>query len=156
MTEAREAIGSRWNRTSVHDVATTIDRLESASRDYGGIQHIARVDQAEVARLGGVLVAPAEVLIIENPVLIAQLASVDLELLADLPIRVLVWQDDDGRTRVRTAPPWQIAADSQDPRVQQVREDIDGILGAWLDFAVSSAESVVLPTDDDSAEDRVR
>ncbi|WP_175476948.1 ester cyclase [Ruania alba] len=124
---------------------TTLDRLESAISDYGGIRHIARVDQTSVARTGGARVAPAEVLIIENPALVAQVASVDLELLVDLPIRVHVWQAPGGRTRVRTAQPSQIAASSDHPTVRQVRHAIETILGAWLDFAVSDAEQVDLP-----------
>ncbi|MFC4138443.1 MULTISPECIES: DUF302 domain-containing protein [unclassified Microbacterium] len=123
----------------MHDVATTIDRLESAVAEFGGIKRIARVDQAEVARLGGARVAPAEVLIIENPGLVAELAAVDPELLSELPIRVFAWQDAEGQTWVRTAPPSRIGdGDSDHPEVQEVRAAIDRILGGWLDLAVAA------------------
>lgn len=125
---------STWDRPSAHDVATTLDRLESAVAEFGGIEVIARVDQAAIVARAGVSIAPAQMLILENPMLVAQLASHDIELLIDLPIRVLAWEGPHG-TRVRTMDPALLGAGTEDPSVQEVRHAITTILGGWLDSA---------------------
>ena len=86
-------------KTSPHDVATTVDRLEAAFEGTP-IKVVARVDHAGAAAGAGVELRPTTLLIFGNPALGSPLMQESQEIGLDLPMRVLVYEDAEGTTRL--------------------------------------------------------
>jgi uncharacterized protein (DUF302 family) len=77
----------------------TADRLAAAVAGHG-IALVARVDHAAAAAKVGLDLRPTEVLIFGNPAA-GTLLMQDVQVIGlDLPLKVLVWQDDTGGTSV--------------------------------------------------------
>jgi uncharacterized protein (DUF302 family) len=85
-------------KSSPHDVATTADRLEAIIEDSPATL-IARVDHRAAAEAAGLQMDPATVLIFGNPQMGTPLMHADPRVSLDLPLRVLIWQED-GATSV--------------------------------------------------------
>lgn len=83
---------------SSHDVSTTADRLETII-DNSPATLVARIDHQANAESAGLELAPATVLIFGNPQVGTPIMRAAPEAAFDLPIRVLVWEDE-GQTRV--------------------------------------------------------
>lgn len=89
---------------SKHSVKDTLDRL-TATLDKRGIKPVARVDHAAGAKAVGMELPPTELLIFGNPRLGTPLMQSNPEIGVDLPMKVLAWQDKDGKVWVAyTAP----------------------------------------------------
>lgn len=89
---------------SKHNVKDTLDRL-TAALDQRGIKPVARVDHAAGAKAVGMELPPTELLIFGNPKLGTPLMQSNPEIAIDLPMKVLAWQDKDGKVWVAyTAP----------------------------------------------------
>lgn len=82
-------------KSSPHDVATTADRLEAIVGESPA-SLVARVDHQAAAQGAGLEMDPATVLIFGNPALGTPLMQADPRAALDLPLRVLVWQDETG------------------------------------------------------------
>lgn len=82
---------------SAHDVKTTTDRLQKALTEKG-VTIFARIDHAAAAKTIGQPLQPMEVLIFGNPKLGIPLIQKNPQLGLDLPIRVLVYQGEKGKT----------------------------------------------------------
>ena len=82
---------------SAHDVKTTTDRLQKALTEKG-VTIFARIDHAAAAKTIGQPLRPMEVLIFGNPKLGIPLIQKNAQLGLDLPIRVLVYQGENGKT----------------------------------------------------------
>jgi len=82
-------------KTSSHSVKQTMDRLEKIVRDKG-FNVAARVNHAAAAIQSGATLRPTEVLIFGNPKLGTVLMQSNQTIGIDLPIKVLVWEDDKG------------------------------------------------------------
>jgi uncharacterized protein (DUF302 family) len=82
--------------SSPHSVAATIDRLEATLRERG-ILVFARIDFSGDAGRAGLHMRPEQMLIFGNPKagtpLMLELPAVGL----DLPVKVLAWEDADGK-----------------------------------------------------------
>ena len=87
------------SKVSPHDVATTMDRLEAAVAGAGATA-FARIDHAAGAAKVGAELAPNQVLIFGNPKLGTPMMQSAPTMGLDLPLRVLVYQGEDGKTRV--------------------------------------------------------
>ncbi len=86
-------------KMSPHDVATTMDRLESAV-EAAGAEVFARVDHAAGAEKAEMELRPTQLLIFGNPKL-GTPAMQDAQTVGlDLPMRVLVYADDQGAVHV--------------------------------------------------------
>ncbi len=85
--------------TSELSVTETIDRMVSIVEQQGW--HLfARIDHAEQARKKGLALRPTELILFGNPE-IGTLLMQDRQLAAiDLPMKVLVWQDEQGQVRI--------------------------------------------------------
>ena len=116
----------------------TLDRVEVAAIRFGGIVRLGRLDQAAVVRSTRASSLPFETLLIENPVLVTRFLAVDPEFGLGLPIRVLSWQDADGKVWLRATSTDELGRGSTNPEILDVLATIETILGGWLDFAVSS------------------
>ncbi len=82
---------------SAHDVKATTDRLQKALTEKG-VTIFARIDHAAAAKTIGQPLRPMEVLIFGNPKLGIPLIQKNAQLGLDLPIRVLVYQGENGKT----------------------------------------------------------
>jgi uncharacterized protein (DUF302 family) len=85
------AVASNYSPTE------TIRRLEQAVTTRG-ITILARIDHAAAAAKAGLALRPTKVLIFGNPKAGTPLMQAAQTMGIDLPLRALVWQDEDGKT----------------------------------------------------------
>lgn len=89
---------------SKFSVAETLDRLAKTLGERG-IKVVARVDHAAGAKAAGLSLPPTELLIFGDPKLGTPLMQANPMIGADLPMKVLAWQDGAGKVHVGyTAP----------------------------------------------------
>jgi uncharacterized protein (DUF302 family) len=81
---------------SGHGVSETVERLKSLL-DQKKIQLFAHIDHAAGAQNVGLALRPTQVLIFGNPQAGTPLMQSQQTLGLDLPLRVLVWEDEAGR-----------------------------------------------------------
>lgn len=84
---------------SNHSVAETVERLESALEERG-ITVFARLDFAADAAKVGLTMRPERLLVFGNPKAGTPLMQAVPAAGLDLPLKVLVWEDDLGKTWV--------------------------------------------------------
>ena len=84
-------------KKSQFDVNDTLDRLETILIEKG-IKPVARVDHAAAAMSVDMELRPTQVLFFGNPKLGTPLMQKDQLAGLELPMRVLVWQAEDGST----------------------------------------------------------
>jgi uncharacterized protein (DUF302 family) len=89
---------------SKYSVKETVDRLTAALKDKG-ITPVARVDHAAAAKGVGLELKPTEVLLFGNPRLGTPLMQANRHIAIDLPMKVLVWEDDAGKVWLGYASP---------------------------------------------------
>lgn len=94
---------------SAHDVATTIDRL-AAAVEGAGAKIFARVDHAAGAANVDLDLRPTEMLMFGNPKLGTPALQAAQTIGMDLPLRVVAWQDEDGKTMLSYTDPAAMAA----------------------------------------------
>lgn len=85
--------------TSEYPVKETIDRIVTVIEAQGW--HLfARIDHAEHARKKGLELRPTELILFGNPAIGTRLMQ-DRQLTAiDLPMKVLVWEDEHGQVKI--------------------------------------------------------
>jgi uncharacterized protein (DUF302 family) len=81
---------------SAHGVTATIERLRALLAQKG-IEVFAHIDHAAGARQVGLPLRPTQVLIFGNPNAGTPLMQSRQTIGLDLPLRVLVWEDADGK-----------------------------------------------------------
>lgn len=86
-------------RPSKFSVVETVDRLTAALKEKG-IVPAARIDHAAAAKFAGLDLKPTQVLIFGNPKFGTPLMHADRHVAIDLPMRVLAWEDDQGKVWV--------------------------------------------------------
>ena len=123
-------------RPSKYSVKDTVDRIVAAL-DAKGIKPVARVDHAAGAKSAGLDMKPAEVLIFGNPKLGTPLMLANPQAAIDLPMRVLAWEDKDGKVWVGYVKPDVLKARHS---LQGVDEQLKGIAGALEAFSKAGAE----------------
>lgn len=74
----------------------TLDKLQTAIQGMG-INLIAEVDHAKAAADKGLELRPTHVLIFGNPLVGTNLMQADQRSGLDLPLRLLVWEDENGQ-----------------------------------------------------------
>ncbi|MDE2483546.1 MAG: DUF302 domain-containing protein [bacterium] len=86
-------------RTSVHSYADTVEATRAVLRQVG--QTIfAEIDQAGAARSVGLPLRPTTLFIFGNPQAGTALMQAVPLFALELPLKILVWRDDDGSTKV--------------------------------------------------------
>jgi uncharacterized protein (DUF302 family) len=90
------AIADLVTLASAHDASRTVERLKSLLSQKG-IQLFADIDHAAGARQVGLLLRPTRVLIFGNPAAGTPLMQDEQTIGLDLPLRILVWEDADGK-----------------------------------------------------------
>jgi uncharacterized protein (DUF302 family) len=86
-------IGSRFG------FHATIEKLDQ-SITSNGMALLARIDHAEGARLAGLPLGPTVVLIFGNAKAGTPLMQAGRAIGIDLPLKILVWEDDGGETKM--------------------------------------------------------
>ncbi len=81
---------------SAHSVAASIDRLDSLARSRG-MTVFARIDFAADAKKAGLEMRPEQLLIFGNPKAGTPLMEASPTAALDLPLKVLAWQDREGK-----------------------------------------------------------
>lgn len=103
---AEPALVVKQSKLSVKE---TIDSLATAL-ETKGVKVVARVDHAAGAKTAGMELRPTEVIIFGNPKLGTPLMQADQRAGLDLPLKVLAWQDADGKVFVTYTDPATLAA----------------------------------------------
>ncbi|MEA3276288.1 MAG: DUF302 domain-containing protein [Pseudomonadota bacterium] len=80
---------------SSHDVPATADRLVGALEEKG-LTIFARIDHAAGAEKVGMSLAPTKLIIFGNPKSGTPLMHCNRTVAIDLPLKALIWQDDEG------------------------------------------------------------
>jgi uncharacterized protein (DUF302 family) len=116
--------------TSPHDVASTVDRVQTALRTRG-VTLFAAVDHAAGAREAGLQLADEVLLVFGNPATGTGLMQADPRVGLDLPLRLLVW-DEQGTTQIAFSDPAQLATsyrlDGHLPVLSQLRALLDQLV----------------------------
>jgi uncharacterized protein (DUF302 family) len=99
--KAADELTVKASRVSVKE---TVDRLTAALK-HKGITPVARVDHAAAAKGVGLELKPTEVLLFGNPKLGTPLMQANIHVAIDLPMKVLVWEDDGGKVWIGYTPP---------------------------------------------------
>jgi uncharacterized protein (DUF302 family) len=86
-------------RTSPHGVAETIEKIDATAKARG-MTVFARIDHSGAAKAAGLEMRPTQVIILGNPKGGTPIMLAAPSAALDLPLRVLVAQDADGRTLV--------------------------------------------------------
>src|SRR5215468_1614040 len=81
---------------SAHSAAETVERMK-ALLARKGIQLFAHIDHAAEAKKVGLLLRPTQVLIFGNPQAGTPLMQSRQTIGLDLPLRVLIWEDEAGK-----------------------------------------------------------
>jgi uncharacterized protein (DUF302 family) len=84
---------------SMHPFAETLDRLEAAAK-ANGLTVFARLDHSAAAKSVGLKMPPATVLVVGNPRSGTPLFLQHPTLAIDLPLKMLVWQNQTGEVYV--------------------------------------------------------
>lgn len=98
-TAAQAADAGLVTKPSQHSVAETVTRFETAikARESAGFTVFTQIDHAAAAKKFGLDMKPRTVIVFGNPKL-GTPAMVKTPLLAiDLPLKALVWEDDQGK-----------------------------------------------------------
>lgn len=124
------------NKTSTHSVKDTLDKLETIVTAKG-FKVVARVNHAKAAEMSGQSLNPTEVLIFGNPKVGTALMQSNQAIGLDLPVKVLVWENDNGVVTISyNDPAWMAARHGIDDRVEVVNK-MTGALGKFTDAAAN-------------------
>ena len=96
-------------KMSAHGVQATMDSLENLIRNKG-LTVFARIDHAAGAAKVGEEMLPTQLLMFGNPAIGSKLMSSRRTAGIDLPIKVLVWEEPDGKVWVAYNDPAYLAA----------------------------------------------
>lgn len=98
-TTAAAAAADLIDKASPHDVATTTDRLEKAIKDAGG-GVVQRVDHSGIAEGADMKLRPTQVVIFGSAEMGSRLMQESQAVGLVLPLRVAVYEDEDGDVHV--------------------------------------------------------
>lgn len=110
-------------------VAETVTRLRAAAESRG-LTVFAVIDHAANARGSGLELLPTVLVLLGNPAAGTILMHCDQRVAVDLPLRMLVWQDNEGRTWVGHHAAPRLAADFALADCGDILERIGGVLEA--------------------------
>ncbi len=123
------------SKTSKYSVKETMDRFEKIVKDKG-FTLVSRVNHAAAAEKVGATLRPTELLIFGNPKLGTQLMQSNQTIGIDLPIKVLVWQDDKGSVFLSYNDPGWLKMRHGITNRDKIFKKMAGALGKFSDAAV--------------------
>lgn len=121
-------------KPSKYSVKETVDRLTAVLKDKG-IAPAARVDHAAAAKAAGLELKPTEVLMFGNPKLGTPLMQTNRHVAIDLPMKVLVWEDDAGKVWIGYTPPSTLEARYKIDGRDEILKTLAGALDAFTNAA---------------------
>jgi uncharacterized protein (DUF302 family) len=123
-------------KPSPHSVTVTVDRLVAAVEGAGATV-FARVDHAAGATAVGAELRPTQMLMFGNPKLGTPALQAAQTSGVDLPMRVVVYQDEAGQVLVAYHPPAALSEDHGIPADAEVLKKITGALNNLTNKAIS-------------------
>jgi uncharacterized protein (DUF302 family) len=121
--------GLRTKR-SESDFTRTVGRAEAAIESRG-LTLIARIDHGENAERVGMELRPTTLLVFGNPEVGTRLMQARQRIGIDLPLKLLVWEDERGEVHVAYEDPAWIAerhaVSGEDPVIEKMQTALDGI-----------------------------
>lgn len=124
-------------KQSPHSVTKTLDRL-TAVMQKKGITIFARVDHAAGTKKIGVDMKPTQLLIFGNPKLGTPLMMAKRTIGIDLPLKALVWQDDEGKVWLAYTAPSALKARHGVSGRDEVFKKITGALDKLTNVAIKA------------------
>jgi len=121
---------------SAHDVAATMDKLEAIVTEKG-MKVMARVNHGANAEKAGMELRPTELLIFGNPKVGTPLMKCSQSIAIDLPQKMLVWQDADGKTFLAFNDPAYLKGRHATAGCDAVFEKVSGALNAFANAAAA-------------------
>jgi uncharacterized protein (DUF302 family) len=110
---------------SRHSVANTAARLETALKEHG-ILVFAHLDFAADAARAGLTMRPEQLLLFGNPKAGTPLMQAQPTVGLDLPLKALIWEDDEGRVMIAYNDPQYLLARHGLP--QSLSANIAGVI----------------------------
>lgn len=114
-------------KKSANSVAETMDKL-AAAVEGAGAKVFARVDHAAGAKSAGMKLRPTQMIMFGNPKLGTPALQASQTAGLDLPLRVVVFEDDAGAVFVAYHSPSQLAEDHGIPADAEVLKKMTGAL----------------------------
>lgn len=93
------AAGQLITVESKFGVKESADRLVAMLQEKG-IKVAARIDHAAGAKAAGLEMPPTEVVMFGNPKLGTPLMLINPEIAVELPMKIVIWQDNDGKVQL--------------------------------------------------------
>ncbi len=121
---------------SAHDVATTIDRLESILTEKG-LSVFGRVDHAANADSVGMTMHPTLLLIFGNPQVGTKLIMSTPHIALDLPLKMLAMEDKTGKVTLNWTDPHYLKSSHEVENCDELFVNITNILDGFARQAVS-------------------
>jgi len=122
---------------SAYGVADTVERIKSLLVKKG-IHLFAHIDHAAEAKKVGLPLGPTQVLIFGNPQAGTPLMQSQQTIGLDLPLRVLVWEDEAGKVWLTYHPPSFLAQLHLVANHEEAVKSLDAGLAALAHAATSS------------------
>lgn len=127
MTERADVV----TKTSARSVAETVTALEAILRERG-LKLFAVIDQRAEARAVGLDLRETTLVVFGNPAAGTGVMDAVPLVALDLPLKILVWSDDDGTKVSYTAPPALVARYGLAPEQAVIFEGIDALTDALV------------------------
>lgn len=128
--------GELVTKSSPHDVTTTVDRL-AAAVEGAGATVFARVDHAAGAAKVGAELRPTQMLMFGNPKLGTPAMQASQSAGLDLPLRVVVYEAENGDVILAYHPPSSLSATHGVPADAEVLKKMTGALDKLTGKAVA-------------------
>ena len=117
-------------------VAKTTDRMEQVLRSQG-MTIFSRIDHALGAQKAGNVLRPTELIIFGNPKIGTLLMQCNQKIAIDLPLKALVWKDEDSQVWISYSDPIYLANRHNLSDCDKPIAKISGALKAFTESAVS-------------------
>ncbi len=118
---------------SAHSVQTTMDSLENLVRNKG-LTVFVRIDHAAGAAEVGEEMLPTQLLMFGNPAIGTNLMTSQRTVGVDLPIKVLIWEEPDGKVWIAYNDPAYLAKrhgiDDRDAVLDKMGRAVKGLVSA--------------------------
>lgn len=138
-TTAAQAGEGLIARSSPFDAKTTMDKFEAVAKGKG-MTIFARINHAAGAAKVGQALRPTEVLIFGNPKGGTPFMQCAQTIGIDLPLKLLVWQDEDGKVWLAYNDPAYIAKRHDGKDCDPVVERLTNNLAAFVAEALDRSE----------------